>query len=96
MLVLLGLAGCSDQASAPPLSEKEKEMVAVARRAVAQFETWPDNAEYVIERRGQLWRVSAWRVVHPEAKGRQRFVPWGVRIVSIDDTGRVVAYGTGK
>ena len=72
------LCGCGDKAPEAPvkLNAKEQDAVAIARRAVAQFEGWGDRAEYRIERRGALWRVTAWLVVHPEAKGNQRYAPW--------------------
>ena len=93
VLLVCVLPGCSrQQAASPRLTEKQKEMVSVAREAVGQYETWADHAEYAIERRRGEWWVSAWRVVHPEATGKQRFVPWGVRTVIIDDTGRVLDY----
>ena len=92
------LCGCGDKAGEAPvkLSAKEQDAVAIARRAVAQFEDWGERAEYRIERRGALWRVTAWLVVHPEAKGNQRYVPWGCRTVVIDDSGKVVEYVAGR
>lgn len=66
-------------------------MIESARRAVAQFDGWTDVA-YVVERRGGHWRVQAWKIVNPEAKGRNRCVPWASRGISLDDQGTVTAY----
>lgn len=70
----------------------EKRLIDLARLTVSQKEDWVDRAEFQIERRGDEWRVTAWRVDHPEATGKQRYVPWGFRIVVIDDHDRVVDY----
>lgn len=70
----------------------EKRLLDLARLTVSQKEDWVDRAEFQIERHGDEWRVTAWRVDHPEATGKQRYVPWGFRIVVIDDHDRVVDY----
>ena len=97
-LSLLGPVGCADRDSGVPakLTPQQQDAIGIARKAVAQFEDWGDRAEYKIERRGALWRVTAWLVVHPEAKGNQRYVPWGCRTVVVDDAGKVVEYVTGR
>ena len=70
----------------------EQRLLDLARRTVSQKEDWADRAEFQIERHGDEWRVTAWRLEHPEATGKQRYVPWGFRIVVIDDHDRVVDY----
>ena len=91
------LAACSDQPSEPAkLSDKEKRAIELARRAVAQFDDWADQAEFKITRKNSQWHVTAWRVVHPEAKGNLRYVPWGRREIVIDDANKVVDYRKGK
>ena len=91
-------AGCSDKSDKsgdpPKFTDKEKWVIEIARRAVAQNEDWEPRAEYRIKRDNNLWHVSAWRVEHPEAKGNMRYVPWGHREVYLDDAGKVVRYGS--
>jgi hypothetical protein len=62
-----------------------------ARRAVAQFDGWEDVA-YVVNRRGDGFRVEAWKIVNPAARGRNRCVPWASRGITVDAVGRVTAY----
>ncbi len=91
------VAGCSEQE--PPArayTDKEKQILWAARKAVAQFDDWADRAEFKIERRKEQWHVTAWRVEHPEAKGNNRYVPWGRREMVIDDTGKVLSYANDK
>ena len=94
LLGLLALAGgCSGEGSDPAkYSDKEKWIIERARGAVAQQEDWEARAEYRIKREDGRWHVTAWRVEHPEAKGNQRYLPWGHREIFIDDAGKVVAY----
>ena len=97
ILIGLGLAACSDRSSDPgKLGAKEKEIVEVARRAVEQYEDWAGQAEYKIQRDGSGWQVTAWKVVHPEAKGNLRYVPWGRSTIRIDERGKVAEYRRGK
>ncbi len=103
-LLLLGVGlcwlGCSKDSIAgvrpdsPKLIGKEKEIVAAAHKAVAQLDDWADSAEFKLEHTGGIWHVTAWRVVHPEAKGNERYVPWGNRRLLIDDSGKVLEYKT--
>lgn len=91
----LFLIGCveSDPNWPPPLtSARDRELVEAAKAAIDQHDGWGGNAAYVVERRGALWRVSGWKIVHPEKKGKMRCVPWLVRTVIIDDQTRVVDY----
>ena len=93
-VLLSMIAGCSPASSKAANLDPavEKRLIDLARLTVSQKEDWVDRAEFQIERRGDEWRVTAWRVVHPEATGKQRYVPWGFRIVVIDDHDRVVDY----
>jgi len=97
MMMALGLGACSDPSSDPgKLSAKEKEIVETARRAVEQYEDWADQAEYKIQRQDPGWQVTAWKVVHPEAKGNLRYVPWGRSTILVDERGKVAEYRRGK
>ena len=96
MLAFLA-AGCSEkEPQTRVFSEKEKEIIKSARRAVSQFEDWADRAEFKVERRKELWHVTAWRVEHPDVKGNSRYVPWGRREMVIDNAGKVLSYANAK
>ena len=93
------LAGCADNDPnwPPPItSQRDRELLDAAKSAIDQHDGWGGNAEYVIERRGALWRVTAWKIVHPEKQGKLRCVPWLSITVVIDDQTRVVDYLRGK
>jgi hypothetical protein len=94
LVLLLSLAGCSrreEQWPPAPRSEQEKIIIEAALRAVSQIDGWSDAA-CVVERDAGEWRVQVWRIVHPEAMGRDRCVPWAVRGLTLDDQARVTAY----
>ena len=88
------LAGCSNRdADWPPAPRNAEEQAVVdsARRAVRQYDGWSDVA-FVVQPRSDEWRVEAWKIVHPEAKGRNRCVPWAKRALRLDRNAVVVAY----
>jgi hypothetical protein len=90
----LTLGGCSEyDASWPPLprNEQERVMIEAALRAVVQIDGWSQTACVVKQYKGE-WQVQAWRIVHPEAKGRSRCVPWAVRRITLDAEARVLSY----
>jgi len=94
---LLFLASCSREADQPvKLSARESEIIAIARRTLDQQEDWVAKAEFKIAKRSGGYEVTAWKVVHPEAKGNLRYVPWGRSTMLIEDNGRVVEYRKGK
>ncbi len=66
-------------------------MIESARRAVDQYDGWAEIA-WVVDRRKDLWRVQAWRIVHPDQKGRNRCAPYAVRVIELRNDGEVVAY----
>ena len=97
LLSLLLAMACSKKEPGPVVySDKEKEIIRSAEKAVAQFEDWADRAEFKLQRRNNQWHVTALRVVHPEAKGNMRYVPWGRREMVIDDRGKVLSYANDK
>ena len=90
-------AGCKEKEPGPTVySDKEKEIIRSAQKAVSQFDDWANRAEFKLQRRQNLWYVTAWRVEHPEAKGNMRYVPWGRREMVIDDAGKVLSYANDK
>lgn len=87
-------ASCSDPSAVwppAPRNKQERFIMEAALRAVNQIDGWPQTA-CVIERHKAEWRVQAWRIVNPKAKGRARCVPWAVRGITLSDEGKVVAY----
>src|SRR5436190_19576667 len=87
------LGGCSSDQSwpPPPKSQQEKLMVESTLRAVAQMDGWTEVA-CVVEHGKRNWRVQAWRIVHPEAQGRNKCAPWAVRGLTLDDDAKVLSY----
>jgi len=87
------LGGCSDDELWPPLpkNQQEKVMIESALRAVAQMDGWT-QVECVVERQKRNWHVQAWRIVHPEAQGRNKCAPWAVRGLTLDDDAKVLIY----
>lgn len=97
LLTLFFIASCSHESDQPvKLSARESEMIAIARRTLDQQEDWVDKAEFKIAKRSGGYEVTAWKIVHPEAKGNLRYVPWGRSTMLIEDNGRVVEYRKGK
>ena len=81
----------ADKSKAPetvPNSDEvnEANVLAIAKREVANRETWGDRAKYDITFDKQQWNVVVWRL--PETPG-------GCRYISIDHTGAVVEYTRG-
>ena len=66
-------------------------MVESSMRAVGQHDGWSDVA-CVVKRSGSEWKVEVWKIVHPEARGRKKCVPWSVRFLTLDDDGVVKEY----
>lgn len=66
-------------------------MIDSALRAVNQIDGWTQVA-CVVERQGSNWRVEAWRIVKPEARGRRRCLPWAVRGIMLNDDAQVLSY----
>ncbi len=87
------LVGCGPNSAWPPApkSQQEKRMIESALRAVDQVDGW-GQVVCVVAKNRQRWRVEAWRVVHPEAQGRDRCVPWAVRAITLDEDAKVLSY----
>jgi len=60
------------------------DQIAVARRLLEQKEDWADRAEWEVSQSADGWEVIAWRVEHPEAKGADRYLPWGYSVIELD------------
>jgi len=98
VLSVLGVGACSSgslQESAVPAAQSagpstltEPEVIAIARQAVSQNESWVERAEFEApQRTSEGWSVLVWRL--PKAPG-------GHCLVQIDATGQVTRYVRGR
>jgi hypothetical protein len=46
------------------------DQITVARRVLEQNEQWAERVEWEVLKSANGWEVIAWRVEHPECKGR--------------------------
>ena len=94
VILLLGAAGCHvpEEVWPPaPRDRLERRLVESAGEAVRRNDGWTEVA-YMVERFDGKWRVQAWQIVNPKAKGRMRCVPWAVRGLIFDNDSNLVAY----
>lgn len=94
--LLLGWVGvgCKDpRADWPPSprNQEERNLIEAARQAVHQHDGW-DQVLWVVERYDGAWRVQAWKIIHPQAKGRNRCSPAWVRAIHFDTRGTLTDY----
>ena len=87
------LAGCTNRNVRMEHPEdpqgRYREQIAVAKRLLEQKENWAERAEWEVVKSGEGWRVTAWRIEHPDAKGPDRYLPWGYSVIDLDN--RMVA-----
>jgi hypothetical protein len=69
-----------------------RDQIAAAKRTLEQNEDWAARAEWEVEKTGDGWRVTAWRVAHPEAKGPARYLPWGYSVIELDNRLTAIHY----
>ena len=60
------------------------EQIEAAQRVLEQNENWVDRAEWEVRPSAEGWTVIAWRVEHPNAKGANRYLPWGYSVIELD------------
>jgi hypothetical protein len=68
------------------------DQIAEALRLLQQKENWADRAEWEVEPDGDGWRVTAWRIEHPQLKGASRYLPWGCSVIELDRRNVAVDY----
>lgn len=87
-------AGCRMPAETwppPPRDRQEERLIEAAARLVDEHDGWK-LVEWVVERHDGRWRVQAWQVLNPGAKGRMRCAPWAVRGIIFDNNSNLVEY----
>jgi hypothetical protein len=94
-LFLVLLAGCGEsdrmaQSEDPQGRYHEQNMA--AKRLLEQREDWAERAEWEVRKTSYGWQVTAWRIEHPEAKGSNRYVPWGYSVIELDSRMLAIAY----
>ena len=72
-----------------------KVQISAARRLLDQKVDWANRAEWEVQKQGAGWKVYAWRVEHPEAKGPMRYLPWGYFLIELDRNDQPVHYKFG-
>lgn len=96
VLILSLLLGCGGKPFRMEQPEDPKgryrEQIAVAMRLLQQKEDWADRAEWEVLKSRDGWKVTAWRVEHPEAKGPNRYLPWGYSVIELDSRMTVLGY----
>lgn len=90
------LTGCGGNAVRMEQAEnpqgRYREQIAAAKRLLEQQEQWADRAEWEVLKSGNGWKVIAWRIEHPEAKGPNRYLPWGYSVIELDSGMVAVSY----
>jgi hypothetical protein len=90
------LAGCGNSPARMEHPEdpdgRYAEQIAAARRLLQQKEDWADRAEWEVRSNGDGWEVIAWRVEHPNAKGSDRYLPWGYSVIELDRRNVAIEY----
>ncbi len=98
-------AGCSSSSHSdrkvspgPSVSQLDVDkVVEIAKRAVAENDTWADRATYKTKQKDDgTWLVIVWRIMGYDANGKPQFTPGGHRFIDIDPMGKVTNYGRGR
>jgi len=85
--VLVWLCGCGQggRMSHPEDPQgRYHDQIAAARELLEQKEDWADRAEWEVDQTSDGWKVTAWRVVYPDRKGPERYLPWGFSVIDLD------------
>src|SRR5437868_4400299 len=88
VLVLGAVAACAHAGEV----RDEQAAIGIARRVVAERESWPHGAEFTARATKDGWTVTAWRIDYPNNPGASRFVPGGFRTITFDRAGKVTQY----
>ena len=96
-IIVLAVVGCARSGLAPKFAEartpEEARVVAIARKAVAQKETWAIGSSYCVPQRcSNGWTVIVCQIEGYDQNGKPRLVPGGYRMLSIDESGAVTDY----
>ncbi len=83
-LLLAGCGGTEHMSQAEDPQGRYREQIAVGQRVLGQNENWSNRAEWEVVETDDGWKVIAWRVEHPDAKGAARYLPWGYSVIKLD------------
>ena len=87
------LAGCGAQTARMDQPEdplgRYRDQIAAAKHVLEQNEDWAARSEWEVVKSEDGWKVTAWRVEYPEARGGSRYLPWGYSVIELDN--RLVA-----
>jgi hypothetical protein len=89
LLLVLGCGGGGRMAHPENPQGPYRDQIAAAKRLLEQREDWAERAEWEVEKSSDGWKVTAWRIEHPEKTGPERYLPWGYSVIDVDH--RVVA-----
>ena len=90
--LLLGCSGKTGRMEQPEDPQgRYAQQIAVAQRVLERKEKWTKAVEWEVVKTVNGWKVTAWRVEHPEKKGPSRYLPWGYSVIELDS--RMVAVG---
>lgn len=96
LIALLAACGCrqgSGRMSQPEDPQGPyRAQISAAKGLLAQETDWAHQAEWEVTKRGDTWEVIAWRVVHPDRKGAERYLPWGYAVIELDSRLTAVRY----
>jgi len=90
------LAGCAQEQARMEHPEDPKgryqEQISAAHNLLQQKEDWADRAEWEVATTGDGWKITAWRIEHPDCKGAARYLPWGYSVIELDRRSIPVGY----
>jgi len=96
ILMISLLTGCGAKSARMEHPEdpqgRYRDQIAAARKLLEQNETWADRAEWEVSKSPSGWEVTAWRIVHPDRKGAERYLPWGYSVIELDSRLMTIRY----
>jgi hypothetical protein len=96
ILTLAFVISCSPNSNDSGISTVERaKIVSIAKEAVTANDTWAGRATYKVQRNGQGWSVTVWRIESHDWLGRAQFTLGGFRDIDIDENGKVTNYYRG-
>jgi hypothetical protein len=95
-LVLTGCDGSGRMDHPEDPQGRYSQQISVARTVLDRKTDWGSRAEWEVVKTSSGWKVTAWRIEHPNEKGAKRYVPWGYAIIEMDNNMSPQYYRAGK